>query len=307
MSTVSVSILITNFNYARFLVEAINSALEQTYSGSKVQVVVVDDGSTDQSCDVIKRYTGRITPVFKDNGGEASAVNAGFEACEGDIVCMLDADDYFFPEKVEEVVKAFHERPSAGWHFHTLPKVMDGCSNAEQGSIVWSNRKLTDYRLRVRGGESMPLLPATSGLSFRRDVLKAILPMPVTFRTCADAFLRLAAISDAPGLLSPQELAVHRIHGNNLFEGRNNADVVAMHVDIWLSDAIQQCRPFTKPFTDRLFAHAIGRLAAYKGWRYTLSLPEVSSYLQSLSSPKAKLRCANRAIFNWVRCYLQHL
>ncbi|MEO1622512.1 MAG: hypothetical protein AAFU53_15950, partial [Cyanobacteria bacterium J06632_3] len=151
----------------------------------------------------------------------------------------------------------------------------------------------------------MPLLPATSGLSFKRSLLEENLPIPLIFRTCADAYLRLAAIADAPGLLSSRTLAVHRIHGNNLFEGRNNAEIIALHVDIWLSDVMQQYRPFTKPFANRLFAHAVGRLAAYRGWRYALSSPEVSSYFQSLESPLTRLHCANRALFNWARCHLQ--
>lgn len=307
MSNFSVSILINNFNYARFLSEAIDSALEQTYPADAVQVVVVDDGSTDGSIDVINSYKGRITTVLKQNGGQGSAMNAGFEACEGDIVCMLDADDYFFPDKVTQVVKAFCDNKSAGWHFHELTEVKEGRSIVNQSSSICNDNKLIDYRPSIKNGGKMPVLPPTSGLSFRRSTLGAILPMPLTFRTCADAFLRLAAMSDAPGLRSFQELAVHRIHGTNLFEYSKDVDAISMEMDIRLSEAMRKHRPVVKPFTDRLFARAIGRLIAQKGWRYTFDLPETSSYLQSINFPQSKINCGIRATVNWARCSLQGL
>jgi len=72
---ITVSIIIDNYNYGRFLGEAIDSALAQTYP--HVEVIVVDDGSTDNSREVIAKYGDRIIPVLKENGGQASAFNAG--------------------------------------------------------------------------------------------------------------------------------------------------------------------------------------------------------------------------------------
>src|SRR6476646_282737 len=94
-----VSILINNYNYERFLKDAIDSALNQTYS--KIEVIVVDDGSTDNSRSVIESYQDKVTAIFKENGGQASAFNTGFEASQGEIICFLDADDMFQPEKVK--------------------------------------------------------------------------------------------------------------------------------------------------------------------------------------------------------------
>ena len=108
MFTPLVSILINNYNYGRFLGAAIESALSQDYPS--IEIVVVDDGSTDNSRDIIDRYAGRIISVIKENGGQASAFNAGFAASQGEILCFLDADDLFNPEKVGRVVKAFLEQ-----------------------------------------------------------------------------------------------------------------------------------------------------------------------------------------------------
>src|SRR5690242_15345928 len=76
-----VSIIIDNYNYGQYLQAAIESALGQTYHN--IEVVVVDDGSTDDSREVIGRYDGRITAVLKENGGQASALNAGFVRSHG--------------------------------------------------------------------------------------------------------------------------------------------------------------------------------------------------------------------------------
>ncbi len=78
------SILINNYNYGRFLHEAIDSALSQTYPHT--EVIVVDDGSTDNSREIIASYEDQIIPVLKENGGQASALNAGFAASRGEIV-----------------------------------------------------------------------------------------------------------------------------------------------------------------------------------------------------------------------------
>src|SRR5262249_54098783 len=88
--TPHVSIIINKFNYARYVPQSIESALSQTYP--HVEVLVVDDVSTDDSRSVIARYAGRVAPVLRDkNGGQGAAVNAGFHASRGDIVFFLDA------------------------------------------------------------------------------------------------------------------------------------------------------------------------------------------------------------------------
>jgi len=100
-----VSIVINNYNYGRFLRAAIDGALAQTYS--PVEVIVVDDGSTDESREVIESYEKSIAPIIKANGGQGSALNAGFALSRGEIVMFLDADDELLPEAVDQVVKAW--------------------------------------------------------------------------------------------------------------------------------------------------------------------------------------------------------
>ncbi len=102
-----VSIIINNYNYGRFLAEAIDSALIQTHS--RIEVIVVDDGSTDDSRAIIAGYGNRINTILKENGGQTSALNAGFAVSHGDLVCFLDSDDRLLPTAIEEAVRLFLE------------------------------------------------------------------------------------------------------------------------------------------------------------------------------------------------------
>src|SRR5687767_9120832 len=104
-----VSVLINNYNYARFLPDAIESALSQTYPA--VEVIVVDDGSTDESAEVIRSFGTRIVPVLRPHGGQGAALNAGASVARGDLLALLDSDDYFVPDKIERIVREFESRP----------------------------------------------------------------------------------------------------------------------------------------------------------------------------------------------------
>ena len=90
-----VSIVINNFNYARFVTAAVESALGQNYPNC--EVIVVDDGSTNDSRELLERFAGRVQLVFKENGGQASAMNTGFRAAHGALIVFLDSDDALFP------------------------------------------------------------------------------------------------------------------------------------------------------------------------------------------------------------------
>ena len=101
------SVVIVNYNYARFLGAAIDSGLAQSWPN--VEVIVVDDGSTDDSRRIINTYGSRIHPIFKSNGGQASAANVGFAAAAGDVVILLDADDALLSDALSHVVPLFDD------------------------------------------------------------------------------------------------------------------------------------------------------------------------------------------------------
>lgn len=214
MANPLVSILINNYNYAPFLAEAIDSALAQTYAN--VEVVVVDDGSKDNSREIIASYGDRIVPVIKENGGQASAFNAGFAASKGDFLCFLDSDDKFLPHKIEHLVKIFSENPDTGWIFDKViefdHKTGERCPPPADCALgAW------DVRSVIASGVT-PFIPtATSGLSFRRSLLDLMLPMPVSIRITSDLYLKLIALGLTKGWMTPEEITLQRIHGENLY------------------------------------------------------------------------------------------
>jgi glycosyltransferase involved in cell wall biosynthesis len=212
-----VSILINNYNYGRFLGEAIDSALNQTYS--TIEVVVVDDGSTDNSLEIIDRYCDRIVKVAKQNGGQGSAFNAGFEKCKGEFICFLDSDDVFALGKVDRVVQIFGENAGIGWCWDIERKFEDQTRERLPRNEGTTRGRLDARQQMVDG--TPPMIPtACSGMSFRRETLARILPMPESFKTLADGYVKLAALALSEGWFEPEELTLQRIHGDNVYTHR---------------------------------------------------------------------------------------
>jgi glycosyltransferase involved in cell wall biosynthesis len=102
-----VSIVIVNYNLGRFLGQAIESALAQTYPDT--EIIVIDDGSTDNSADVIASFGDLIVSVFKENGGQASCYSTGLSLAKGHLILYLDSDDFLYPHCLEEAVGNWKE------------------------------------------------------------------------------------------------------------------------------------------------------------------------------------------------------
>jgi glycosyltransferase involved in cell wall biosynthesis len=214
---VLITIIIDNYNYARFLPEAVNSALDQSYPAT--EIVVVDDGSSDNSKDIIASYGKRITPVFKENGGQGSAFNAGFAVSHGELICFLDADDLFLPEKVAQVVTAWKENPRSALIYHQLQIVDAG--KRKLGNPWPRAVYRRDIRIEVEESGGWWPHPTTSGLCCSRKYLEQIFPIPEeAYRLCADAYLAGLApfVGPVAGIRRP--LALYRIHGGNYYNPR---------------------------------------------------------------------------------------
>jgi len=205
----SVSIVITCYNYEAFVGEAIASARHQTVPAH--EIIVVDDGSTDGSAAVI-RATPDIETVFRKNGGQASAFNAGFARTTGDLVLFLDADDRLLPTAVEELAKV---------DTRGLSRVQFGLE-----SIDGSGRSTGCYPMKSRAARGhlagplladgiFPFMP-TSGNAFPREALRHLFPIPEkNWRICADLFLVLACATQGETAEIGEVLGQYRVHGRN--------------------------------------------------------------------------------------------
>ncbi len=212
-----VSVLIANYNYGRFIDRALDSLLAQSYR--HFAGFVCDDGSPDDSREVVARYAqrdARIRLLEKENGGVASALNMAYRACRGDVVCLLDADDFFASAKLERIVACFREQAGVGLALHAMQVVdsqerevrrLPSYGGGEEGWIAET--------ARARGGR-WRTMPA-SALAFRRTVAERLFPIPEsTFRSEADGFLGMLAALLTPVAFLPEALACYRLHGANL-------------------------------------------------------------------------------------------
>ena len=114
MSKPSISVLIDTYNHEQFIAQAINSVLEQDISMADVEIIVVDDGSTDRTPEIIRGFEPRVRVVSKSNGGQASAFNAAISQCHGEIIAFLDGDDWWEKEKLRAVLREFEANPEIG-------------------------------------------------------------------------------------------------------------------------------------------------------------------------------------------------
>jgi len=126
------SVVIPTYNRTATIGRAIESALAQTYP--HVEVILVNDGSTDHTEDVIQRYYDRINYISRPNRGSASARNRGISEATGNYIAFLDSDDSWYPEKLERVTAAIHEHPEAGLFFSDS-NVLD-----RNGRLMWVHR-----------------------------------------------------------------------------------------------------------------------------------------------------------------------
>src|SRR5260370_3979928 len=102
----SVSVIITSYNYAAFISGALDSVLSQDYR--KLEVIVADDGSSDATPEIVRKYANadpRVSLISGENAGQPRNTNRGFAASSGDIICFLDADDEFAPGKISAVLR----------------------------------------------------------------------------------------------------------------------------------------------------------------------------------------------------------
>lgn len=221
------SIIIDNYNYGRFLREAIDSALDQTYANT--EVIVVDDGSTDNSRNIIASYGDRIVPVFKENGGQASAFNAGFGVSRGEVVFFLDADDRFSPTTVEAAINHFEPNIAK---MHWPLKVIDE-HGKDKGRVVPS-QELPEGDSRdfvIREGPWNCIVAPTTGNAWARAFLERVLPIPEKeWRICTDSYLfTLAPVFGLINRLSEPQ-GYYRVHGQSNFSSANFDKRLQLHL-----------------------------------------------------------------------------
>ncbi len=215
-----VSVICDNYNYSDYLHDAIKSVLSQSFTD--FELIVVDDGSTDSSRELISSFNdSRIIKVFKENGGQTSAFNAGFEVACGDIITFLDSDDYWYPNKLDRVVEA---HKSSKIIQHLLSENGKKTYRRVRTDVDWSN-------VLVNFGYMYQHSP-TSGLSFMREVIEPFFPLVDVeeMRGYSDGCILMLAMTKAKVLCLDDVLGFYRIHDRNLNADRTDSGTALLYV-----------------------------------------------------------------------------
>src|SRR5258706_9599305 len=204
-----VSVLIDTYKHEQFIAQAINSVLEQDMSMADVEIVVVDDGSTDRTAEIVRKFEPRVRLLSKVNGGQASAFNAGIPEAHGEIVAFLDGDDWWAPDKLSAVARVFEAEPAVGLVGHGTTQVYpDGRRVAELP------REITRFRLtsseearifRMRRG-----FLGTSRMTYRKGILAQVGRVPEALKFEADEYLFTLAGLFADVLVLPASYTFYR-------------------------------------------------------------------------------------------------
>lgn len=215
-----VTVLICTYNYARYLPQCLTSVLNQTRPPD--EIIVLDDGSTDGTPEAMKSFP-EVRYVYQENTGKAVAFGRAFSLSTGDLICHLDADDYWEPPKLERVLRCLAENPNLGGVIHEVSYV-DASGRALQ--FPWASLHAAEplaltldecedvgflYPLPKPRGRFIGV-PNTSCI--RRSVLQDLVPLPPEVGGSVDGILIAAGLRYGMAHL-PEALAANRIHGKN--------------------------------------------------------------------------------------------
>ncbi len=214
----TVTVLVDTYNHERFIEEALVSVVEQDFPTSDMEILVVDDGSTDRTPEIVRAFAPRVRLLRKTNGGQASAFNFGIPQARGEIVAFLDGDDWWARNKLTRIAETMAADPEVGMVGHGYFEMASQTSTLRR--VVPSETSC--FSLRTDGGAQafrnyMAFL-GTSRVSIRNSVLQRVLPIAEPLIIEADEFMSAAAAAVSSALIIPEPLTFYRLHDSNLFQ-----------------------------------------------------------------------------------------
>ena len=212
-----VTVLVDTYNHEQFIDEALRSVLDQEFDMNRVEIIVVDDGSTDATPQKFAAYGDRIRLIRKANGGQASAFNIGITEARGSYIAMLDGDDWWHPRKLSRVIGCLEKNPEVGLIGHGIV-ITDG-----QGKVQnLAPSSPVEFRLDSADGATRFVahraFMGTSRMAGRTEIFRRLLPVPDALIVEADEFFFTLAPAICKAMILPETLCYYRLHGANLYQ-----------------------------------------------------------------------------------------
>lgn len=235
----TVSILITCYNYGRYLTQCLESVISQGRPPD--EIVLVDDGSVDDTPEIARSFP-QVRYIRQANGGYAAASNRAFRESTGDILCHLDADDYWLPGKLERVIEILKGNPALGGVMHDEMHV--DTSGGQFGNHAAVSRKAEVFTLESTVGCGfLYRLPQLTGYMFgspttitvRRRAIEDLFPVPEGPAFAVDGVFLCGALRTGVYYL-PQVLAAYRHHGANLWADNPAAELQIVRMWNYLAE-----------------------------------------------------------------------
>jgi cellulose synthase/poly-beta-1,6-N-acetylglucosamine synthase-like glycosyltransferase len=222
MSRPFITALIDTYNQESLIADAIQSVVGQDFPASETEILVVDDGSTDNTPDIVQKFRPRVRYVRKGNGGQASAFNVGIREAQGEIVAFLDGDDWWAPGKLTAVASVFEAESGVGLVGHGITSVYP-----DQRQVVELSREIFRFRMNsVDGAKALRMCRGflgTSRMAYRRQVLQEIGEVPEALKFEADEYLFTLAGLFADVMILNKSHTFYRLHENNLYQVTNGS------------------------------------------------------------------------------------
>jgi glycosyltransferase involved in cell wall biosynthesis len=209
-----VTCVIPAYNYGRYLPTAIDSALAQDYPADALEIIVVDDGSTDDTPQVVVPYLDRVRYIRKANGGLLSTVNRGIAEANGEFIALLSADDAWAPAKTRRQVEFLVQHPEVGL-VHSDMSVVDDDGNTVHPSF------LRAYQVPAAAAPIMPMLLQRNVVSggpmmVRASLVPTFHPIPEDSAAWEDWWIAFHVAQVAEIGLIDEPLYLYRSHGENM-------------------------------------------------------------------------------------------
>jgi glycosyltransferase involved in cell wall biosynthesis len=216
----SVSILVSTYNYANYIATALESVLDQILPEFRItEAIIIDDGSNDNTETVLLgfRSAAKLLYSWQPNSGKAAATRKGIELATGDIICLLDADDWYLPGKLEATLRIFEQYPDVV-HVASPAQIVweDGSREpvAEPVPASLLGKELNGLQLLQTFYRQNILFGGGSTFAARATVLKQM-PWDDAIDMYTDEWLLLWTLLQGNSYFLPQPLSVWRIHGQN--------------------------------------------------------------------------------------------